>query len=131
MRCEAKLLDTEFKRQIESFRRKLSSALLSLPENPNINCLSANCAAVPSSQLLNLRVGKHKNAPKAPWSPEYHLFHKTHKEIAKQIENATPHTIRRVIVGIIKYGHYRKKSGRIAQVHPDVVQQIKTLWNSN
>jgi len=130
MRTEARLLDIEYRERLESFRKRLTAALLALPENPNVKSLGKNCAIISYSQLFGMKVGTHKGAPGAPWSPEYHLFHGTHKEIAERIRDAAPNTIRRVIVGIIRNGKYQKKGGRWAQVHPDAVSQIRTLWEA-
>lgn len=121
MRSEARLLDKELNQQIESFRQRLSSALLSLPENPNAQNIQNNIAVVPSSQLSS----------RTPWTSSYHIFHQTYKEIAELIQSATPHKIRNILIGVIKNGRYRNKAGRFVQVHPKAVQQIKALWESN
>lgn len=121
---EAQTLEKEIQERIESFRKKLSSALRALPSNPNVTRISKNCASVPFSQI---QAGSMKLTAK------YHLFEGTYQELAQIVERSNPTQIRTLIEGIINEGgSYRSIDDRkMVHVHPDAIAHIRTLWGSD
>lgn len=110
----------EIKNKIDIMKDKLKDKINSLPDNPKINRVSANCF------ILN-----YKDLDMNNWTPQYYDFKRQYKFISDMIDNSDIKVIIKNIDIIITKGklYYGKipYNKEIIYFNPEVVNYLKTI----
>jgi len=109
--------------EVQRIREEIHSAIMNLPDNPNIKRVSNSprCFIMSSDQIF----ANPKN-PTKRMDVFFHDFGKQYEKIAELIDSCHSENIIGILKNIVKSGCY-SHSGQHYRFHPDVISNLSNI----